>query len=78
LQRSIKNVAVQRNYDYGSFNGFGVCMVLVFLGIFLVAIAALLVAQQLDIECVNPPKPAKAAQPKAVGRPSFEQAITQY
>ncbi len=53
-------------------------MVLVFIGIFLVAMAALLVAQQLDIECVNPPKPAKVAQSKAVGRPSFEQAITQY
>ncbi len=52
-------------------------MMLAFFGVFLVGIAALVVAQQLDIECVNAPKPAKNVQPKASVRTSFEQAVTQ-
>lgn len=77
LRCSMKNVAAQRNSDYVSINGFGVFMMLAFFGVFLVGIAALVVAQQLDIECVNAPKPAKNVQPKASVRPSFEQAVTQ-
>lgn len=51
---------------------------LLFIGIFAAGVAALITAQQMDIECVGPRKPAKLAQSKAASRPNFEGAITQF
>jgi hypothetical protein len=50
---------------------------LVFIGIFATGVAALLLVQHLDIECVGPRKPAKIAQPKTASRPNFDGALTQ-
>jgi hypothetical protein len=38
---------------------------LTFLGIFGLSVAALLLVQQADVECVNPPKRRKPVSPRA-------------
>jgi len=50
---------------------------LTFLSVFAAGVAVLLGAQQLDIECVQPRKPAKIARAKQARQADFKGAVTQ-